>query len=139
MKKILIVDDEFLILYSLSMTLRRDDREVKTVANGKDALKELGNRRYDLCFLDVRLPDMNGLDIMRTVKKISPTTKIIIMTASEITSAMMESIQESAQLLMSKPFDLFRVTAYVDQLLAPGEPFARDGCKTLEEYAPFTG
>jgi DNA-binding NtrC family response regulator len=121
-KGILIVDDEYLIRNSLSMMLRGDDREVKTASTGRDALKEISNHHYDICFLDVHLPDMNGLDIMKIMKKVSQATNIIIMTGSEITYAMMISIRENARLFMAKPFEMGQVKAIVDKLLAQGEP-----------------
>ncbi len=128
-KKILIVDDESLILYSLSMMLRGDGREVKTASNGRDALQEISNHRYDICFLDIHLPDMNGLDIMKIVKEVSPATNVIIMTGGEITHTMMKSIRENARLFMAKPFEMGQVTAIVDQLLAQGEPLNREESK----------
>ena len=137
MKKILIVDDEALILYSLSMMLDSNDRDVRTVSNGKDALKEINNRHYDLCLLDVHLPDMNGLDIMKIIKVVSPATKIIIMTASEIAYTMMNVIRENAHHFMSKPFDLFHVSNCVDHLLSQGTPLFADKNEPFAEYASF--
>lgn len=81
MTKILIVDDEKLILYSLSKTLGQGGAEVTAVSNGKDALSEIQRVSYDICFLDVQLPDANGLELMKTFRKLSPLTHIIIMTA----------------------------------------------------------
>jgi DNA-binding NtrC family response regulator len=137
MKKILIVDDEALILYSLSMMLDNNDREVTTVASGRAALKEINNHHYDLCLLDVHLPDMNGLDIMKIIKVVSPTTRIIIMTASEIAYTKMQLIRENAHYFMPKPFDLFQVNACVDNLLSQGTPCFSVEQETLPEYASF--
>ena len=118
MQKILIADDEALILYCLSMMLENGDREVTTVASGKAALEEIKNSRYDLCLLDVHLGDMSGLEIMKIINKVSPDTKIIIMTASEIDNQEMQSIRENAHWFMSKPFNLFQVTSCVNRLLS---------------------
>ena len=74
MQKILLVDDEALILYSLSKTLRHCGSEVTTVTNGTDALSEIQRNSYDICFLDVQLPDANGLDLMKTIRNDSPST-----------------------------------------------------------------
>ena len=70
MKKILIVDDEVAILSGLSRTVRDlcgFHDEVRTVVNGREAIYETGCCFYDICFLDISLPDINGL----LVKKIS--------------------------------------------------------------------
>lgn len=136
MKKILIVDDEFLILYALSKTLVGDDREIITASNGKDALREIGDRCYDLCLLDLHLPDMNGLDIMKKLREVSPATKIIIITGSVITDVMMKSIQENAHLLLPKPFDVDQVKAFANQMLSLPGPTALAGSTALVDNEP---
>jgi len=126
MKRILIVDDENLIRHSLSASLRQDDTYVKAVACGKDTLDELGHIFYDLCFLDVNLPDINGLDLMKIIKKSSPDTKIIIMTGGVVDEPeMLQSIQAHANLLISKPFDLDRVKLFVDRIISQGMSIRR--------------
>jgi DNA-binding response OmpR family regulator len=122
MKNILIVDDENLILHALSSAFRREDTSVRAVSCGKDALAELDNNSFHLCFLDIHLPDMNGLDIMKKVRKNSPDTKIVIMTATEVDVEMLKSIRENANLLLSKPFDLDRIKGFVDHIFANGRP-----------------
>ncbi len=126
-KKILIVDDEDLIRSALTVALRREDTLVLAVSCGKDALAEIGQSVYDLCILDIHLPDMNGLDVMKTVKTVSPATKIIIMTASEVDAGMMKSIEEHADLLLPKPFDLARVKSFVEHVLRGVPPTYRTG------------
>jgi len=126
MKRILIVDDENLIRYSLSASLRQDDTYVKAVACGKDALDEIDHIFYDLCFLDVNLPDINGLDIMKIIKRSSPDTKIIIMTGGVVDEPeMLQSIQANANLLLPKPFDLDRIKLFVDRILGQGMSIRR--------------
>jgi len=122
MKRILIVDDESLIRHALTAALRQDNTTVEAVSCGKDALSELDRNFYNLCFLDIHLPDMNGLDIMKTVKKASPETKIVILTGSEVDDEMMKSIQENAQLLVAKPFNLNQIKTCTDHLLAQETP-----------------
>jgi CheY-like chemotaxis protein len=116
MKHILIVDDEKLIRYSLSAALQNNDTEIITAEDGKAALKALGDWPFDFCFLDMQLPDMSGLDIMRTIKQLSPKTKIIIMTGSKVGETAMNAIREIAYLFISKPFDLFRVKKVLDRV-----------------------
>jgi len=120
MKRILIIDDEPLIRYALSTGLRRNDYFIKPVSCGQDAIVEICHFYYDLCFLDVNLAGLSGLDIMKTIKKISPSSKIIIMTAGEVDSEMLHDIQENANLLMGKPFDLDLVKEFVGCLLGNG-------------------
>jgi CheY-like chemotaxis protein len=143
MKRILIVDDENLIRYSLSASLQRDDTYIKAVECGKDALSEINHIFYNLCFLVVNIPDINVLDLMKTIKKSSPLTKIIIMTASVIDEPeIVQSIQANAHLLLSKPFDLDRVKLFVDRILGQemslrpegDHSFSRTGYETFENW-----
>jgi DNA-binding NtrC family response regulator len=123
-KKILIVDDEPLIRTALSSVFQRDEMTVKTAACGGDALKELNDTRFDLCFIDIHLPDMNGLTIMSAVKAASPETIIVIMTGSDVDAEMLARIRASASLLMAKPFDLDRVRGFAALIFSDALPAA---------------
>jgi CheY-like chemotaxis protein len=140
MKRILIVDDENLIRYSLSASLRQDDTYVKAVACGKDAIDEIDHIFYDICFLDVNLPDINGLEIMKYIKKSSPATKIIIMTGGVVDEPeMLQSIQANANLLLPKPFDLDRTKLFVDRIIGQGLSIRRSEEQSYSgsEHEPF--
>lgn len=136
-KKILIVDDESLIRYSLTVTLKDADREVVPAANGAEALRAISENRFDVCILDIHLPDMSGLDIMKKVRTIQPETKIFIMTGSEVAESMMTSIRENAQLLITKPFDLDEVKSFVDRVISTGSPLCLDGSWEVKKRSPF--
>jgi len=133
MKKILIVDDEHLILYSLSAIFKDANTEVISAADGKSALKAFSENRFDLCILDIHLPDMSGLEIMKKLGPASPWMKIIIMTGSEISETMMRDIQENAVLLIAKPFDLYRLRVFVDQILTTGKLGYSDVSSALKD------
>ena len=135
MKKILIVDDEYLIRYSLSATFTSSSAEVITAADGKAALKAIKENRFDLCILDIHLPDMDGLEIMKMLGRSSPWTKITIMTGSEVSETMMHAIQENAVLLIAKPFDLDRLRVFAEQILTTGRLGYRDDSKVLKDDA----
>lgn len=119
-KKILIVDDEQTIREGLSKALCQFcdfHGEIKTVENGKDAIEEISRCFYDVCFLDMRLPDSNGIDVMKKINELSPETKIAVMTGSPITADMKRAIEESASLFLEKPFDISRVRTFLKQAL----------------------
>lgn len=90
------------------------------VQTGYQALTEITNGPFDLCCLDIHLPDINGLEIMKRIKAISPRTKIVMMTGGEVTSPMLNVIRKHSELLLSKPFDLFKVKELVKQILESG-------------------
>ena len=116
MTNILLVDDESLILYSLSKTLKHEGTDVTAVSNGKDALSEIRRTFYDICFLDVKLPDSNGLELMKIFRELSPATSIIIMTASTLTDGQQRSLRSQGCHFVPKPFDLDQVQALVAEL-----------------------
>jgi CheY-like chemotaxis protein len=133
MKRILIIDDEYLIRYSLSATFKSANVEVITAADGETALKAIHENNFDLCILDIHLPDIDGLEIMKKLGQTSFLTKIIVMTGSEVSEAMMRDIQANAILLISKPFDLDGVKAFVDQILTTGRLVYSDESRTLKD------
>ena len=108
-KRILIVDDDPLLLQGLGKALETDIAEVNTVQTGEMALQEIVSSPYNLCFLDVYLPDMNGLEVMKRMKEISPKTGVIIMTAADIDENIKKTIEKNAYMFISKPFDLLQV------------------------------
>lgn len=116
-QKILVVDDESLIRYSLTMMLQREGVEVTAVATGSAALAEIHGRFYDICFLDIHLPDMNGFSILGELRKISPGTIAIVMSGCENEEEYMKDLQKGHEHFLSKPFDLFQVKSFVDNIL----------------------
>ena len=80
-RTILVVDDEKLIRWSLRERLEREGYQVREAVDGKMALTHIRQDDVDLVLLDVRLPDMDGLEILKQVKRRSPSTVVILMTA----------------------------------------------------------
>ena len=111
MKRVLIVDDEPLIRSALSKALK-GIAVVETAATGEQANARVRARSYDLCFLDVVLPDVSGLEVMQQIKKTSPKTKIVIMTAYA-TDTVREEIQKEAYRFMEKPLNLAQIKEIV--------------------------
>ncbi|HUI44700.1 MAG TPA: response regulator [Nitrospirota bacterium] len=118
MKKFLIVDDEDLLRHSLASVFHDKDTEIISAATGEDALKAIKENQFNLCFLDMNLPDISGLEIMRLLRDVSPQTRIIMMTGSEITDTMLIAVRESAHCLLSKPFELEQVKSLVCRILS---------------------
>lgn len=117
MKRILIVDDESLLLQGLGKALRNDATEVITVETGEAALKEVASSEFQLCFLDVFLPGMNGTEVLKKIASLSPKTKVIMMTAGSINNAMKETIEKIAYMFITKPFDLLQVKMLAKRII----------------------
>ncbi len=109
MKKILIVDDETFLLQVLNRALQSPSTEVKTVETGNAALQEVAANPYHFCFLDICLPDLDGTEVLKKIAEISPQTKVIMMTAGEITDSMKQVIEKYAYMFLTKPFDMIQL------------------------------
>ncbi|MBU0968646.1 MAG: response regulator [Proteobacteria bacterium] len=127
-KNILIVDDNELILFGLAKALSHESFNVTTADTGTAALEKLSSCRYDLCLLDIHLPDFNGLDLMKFIKDMCPDTKVVIMSASYFNSATIsEDLQQAtsngACRFVAKPFSLCEITEVVRTLLDQDKDF----------------
>jgi DNA-binding NtrC family response regulator len=88
------------------------------VKSAEEALTLIESCFYGLCFLDVCLPGMDGVEAMRQIKSKSPETKIAIMTAHDLDGGSRASIARSAHYFISKPFDIKEVRTIVDEALS---------------------
>ena len=113
--RVLVVDDEPLILFCISRVLEKSAL-VKTVATAEEALGEIGAQHYDLCFLDIILPGMTGLDAMKIINERSPNTKVAIMTGTLLDEAMKEQVEDFAYTFIEKPFSLSDIEEVADRV-----------------------
>lgn len=118
LKKILIVEDEENISKLIRFTVGGDEREIKEVADGDKALIEIEQFKPDLIVLDLMLPGkLNGLDICKKVKKESPDTTIVIVSAADAAVNRFFGIQHGADYYLKKPFDPLELKALVNIFL----------------------
>ena len=103
MKKILIVDDDKSILRSFKRIFQKIDYEVDTAETGEEAITKVGNRHYDLLLLDLRLPDMNGTDLLiKARKQIANAVKIMITGFPSLETGV-RSLEWGADAYLTKP------------------------------------
>jgi two-component system nitrogen regulation response regulator GlnG len=117
MAKILIADDETNLLYSLRLGLRSEEIEVVTVSSGREAIQRVQSERPDTVVLDVRLPDMNGLDVFNAIREIDPKLPVIIFTAFAATDTAIEAMKRGAFEYLTKPVDLNQLQEVIDRAL----------------------
>jgi two-component system response regulator PilR (NtrC family) len=94
--RVLIVDDERSMRELLSIVLRRDGYEVLTAEDGAAAVELLKKQRFDILITDIRMPQMNGVDLLREAKQIAPDLVSIIMTAFASTDTAVEALRLGA-------------------------------------------
>ncbi len=117
------MEDEELLLRTLCGSLRQLGCEVTCVGCGQDALKTLGSVVFDICLLDVQLPDGNGLELLKTIQESSPATNVVVMTALELSDEQLADLQRNSVQFLPKPFGLQKVRSLVLGILNR-EPYA---------------
>lgn len=95
--KILIVDDESAVCESLEELLRMENFQAESAGSGEDALKVLSEVKFDLVLLDIKMPGIDGVEVMRQIKKYHPDTRIIIITGYGSLDSAIKSIRSGAQ------------------------------------------
>jgi len=104
MRRVLIADDEESIRHVLTELLSERGYEVRAVADGDEAARELAARDYDALVTDVRMPRLNGLDLIRAAQSTSPETTIIVMSAYGSHDLAIEALKAGAYDYLGKPF-----------------------------------
>jgi len=102
-EKILVVDDESLVRDFLREVLKAEDYEVLTAEDGLSALKEVERDGIDLVITDVRMPKLNGIDLLKEVKKRSPSTLVVVITAYGTIENAVEAMKNGACDYITKP------------------------------------
>ena len=119
--RILVVDDEHLIRWSLEQSLKRQGYEVSTAASGEDALRVLRDDPPDLMLLDVQLPGINGLDVLEKVKEIAEEVIVIMITALGVLETAVKAMRMGAYDYINKPFNLDELAIVIKKALETGE------------------
>ncbi|MFA6748564.1 MAG: sigma-54 dependent transcriptional regulator [Candidatus Riflebacteria bacterium] len=115
--KILIVDDEEMIRWTLKEGLECEGYEVKDFKDGRSFLEHFKRFGADIVFLDVRLPDSNGLDLLLEANKLEPEAIIIIMTAYGDVETAVTAMKRGAYDYLPKPYNLVEVNLMVHKII----------------------
>ena len=119
-RSVLVVDDEKNIRLTLSLALEKLNLPVDTAANGEEALTKLAEKSYTLMLLDLRMPGIDGMEVLRRVLSIRPEVKVVIITAWGSIEAAVEAMKLGAVDFLQKPFDAEDVRNLVSSLLDQG-------------------
>ena len=101
---VMLVEDERLLSWSLARSLQKWGFDVHAVANGIDAVREFEKGSYDIILLDYQLPDLDGLEVARSVRRLRPEVVIFLMTAFQLNELAVDSGLIDGY--FNKPFDL---------------------------------
>jgi DNA-binding NtrC family response regulator len=125
--QILIVDDESVVRHAFERILSSDRCDVTAVASGPEALQAMAFQSFDVVLLDLRMPGMDGLTVLRTIKQNWPESKVIVITGYAALQTAKDSVALGAFDYLAKPVgpqDVIRVTR--DALVHKGWALRRD-------------
>jgi len=115
--KILVIDDEPEIGWIFSKILSDNGYEVAASQTGKDGLKQMQKSMPDLVFLDLKLPDKEGIDVLKKIKNVNPETLVIMITAHETIQTAVAAMKLGAYDYIPKPIPNERLKIIVDKAL----------------------
>ena len=118
METILVVDDEKNYLLVLSAVLEEEGYEVLTALGGHEALEIQKSSDLDLILSDMKMPTMDGIELLENIKALDPDLPVIMMTAHGTIDKAVEAMQKGAYSYILKPFDNERLTIYVKKAVA---------------------
>jgi two-component system response regulator HydG len=113
---LLVVDDELPVLKVVERLAARTGFDVVTCASGADAMRTLMRKPADLAMVDLRMPDVNGLDLLRQIRSTVPGCEVILMTAHAAVDSAVEAIKLGAREYLTKPFDFDRLRQVLDAI-----------------------
>ncbi len=145
-QRLMIIDDEKDILLGLSRILPQEleDVEVETCSSALSGLESIQKQPVDVLLLDIRMPEMNGMDVLTAVKEIDPWTTVVMITAYGSIEIAVEAIKRGAYDFITKPFempDLVRVLgkALERSRLIRENMNLRKKVSEMEPFADFVG
>src|SRR5262249_13300294 len=114
----MLIDDEANLCRSLGRALQREDLAVDTFSDPRAAIDALSRTSYALAVVDLLMPEMGGLDVLREIKRLSPDTLVIIMTAYATIQTAVEAMRLGAFDYLQKPFTNEEARRHVERALA---------------------
>jgi len=115
--RILVVDDEESIRKVLAAILKEEGYEVDTAENGREAIRKSNEDFYNMALLDIRLPDMEGTQLLAAMKETTPKMIKIIVTGYPSLRNAMEALNNGADAYVLKPFDVRKVLDTIKECL----------------------
>jgi len=116
---ILVVDDDVAIRELFERILKKEEYTVFTADNGKEALELVNRKRPDLVILDLKMPGMNGIEILRQIKRIDENIEVIMITGYGTMKTARIAMRLGAYDYITKPFDVNYIMALIRDAFSP--------------------
>jgi len=114
--RILVVDDNKDFADVFCDILRSNNYKVESCYGGAQAIAEVENNVFDILFLDIRMPDMDGVETLKKIKKIRPETSVIMMTGYSVDEMVHKALEEKASDIIYKPFEIDKVLSLIKSI-----------------------
>jgi DNA-binding NtrC family response regulator len=118
---VLIVDDDSVMCLTLSDVLKKMSYEVRSAASGTEALEHIKEWRFDVVLLDIRLPDINGLDVLHKIREVDSECFVIVMTAYADVKSAVAAMKAGAYDYVNKPFELDELRLAIEKAMETKE------------------
>ena len=135
-KHILVVDDEKNIRTTLVKCLAADGFEIDLAVNGEEALIQLSQAKYDLVLLDIKMPGLNGMEVLKKMRDKGINVSVIMMTAYGTVERAVEAMKLGAIDFISKPFSPDEIRGIVNNVVNRSQ-LDESVLNTFEEYVEF--
>jgi DNA-binding NtrC family response regulator len=119
--KILLVDDDETIRSTMRAILEDEGYSVDSASNGKEAIQKTQEQSYNLALLDIRLPDMEGVELLKLMKEPMPRMRKIMVTGFPSLQNAVEAVNKNADAYLIKPVDVDKLLATVKEQLEKQE------------------
>ena len=114
---ILVVDDLRSMRLTLARILEDEGHKVVTAENGYQAIEAVRQTHFDIIFMDIKMPGINGVQTFREIQKVDRKAVVIMMTAYSVEDLVKEALEEGAYAVVYKPFDIKRIIATIEESL----------------------
>ena len=122
MARVLVADDERSICDAFALLLETEGHTALTASTGEQALRVLRAERPDLVFVDVRMPGMGGLEVLREIRRLEASLPVVVMTAYGTLETATEALRNGAFDYLGKPLDLAQIRQVMQRALHPAAP-----------------
>ncbi|RUM89892.1 MAG: sigma-54-dependent Fis family transcriptional regulator [Thermodesulfatator sp.] len=138
MAKILIVDDEKKIRHILAIMLARKGHDISQAGNGKDALELLEQNAFDVVISDIRMPEMDGFQLLENIRNMEIPVPVIVITAFGTIESAVEAMKKGAVDYITKPFEEDRIILAVEKATGVSK-ILRENLKLKKELQRLSG
>ncbi len=115
--RVLLVDDNRTLCKTMSYILERKGYEVQIAGDGDAAIERVREQAFDLILMDIKMPDLNGVETYRRIKDIRPDVTVLMMTAYAVPDLVQAALKEGAIAVIYKPFDMEDLLKKIGQLV----------------------